>query len=67
MTDAELSPVELEPFEVFRTSSSTYTVRHYRTAKVHARFRSWRAADKRAAQLNKLHRWKLEHPRTLED
>lgn len=56
-----------EPFEVVRTSSSTYTVRDYRTARVYARFRSWRAADKRAAQLNAAQRWKLEHPHRLEE
>ena len=59
--------LELEPYEVFRTSLGGYTVRHVETARVYARTRSERYAIKRAAQLNAAHRWKLEHVRTLED
>lgn len=67
MTARELSPLELEPYEVFRTSLGGYTVRHIKTARVYARTSSAGYAIRRAAQLNAAHRWKLEHVRTLED
>ena len=67
MTARELSPLEVEPYEVHRTSLGGYTVRHIETARVYARTRSARYAIRRAAELNAAHQWKLEHVRILED
>lgn len=67
MTARELSPLELEPYEVLRTSLGGYTVRHIETARVYARTRSERYAIRRAAELNAAHQWKLEGVRVLED
>ena len=67
MTARELSPLELEPYEVHRTSLGGYTVRHVETARVYAQTSSAGYAIRRAAQLNAAHRWKLEHVHALED
>ena len=67
MTARELSPLELEPYEVHRTSLGRFTVRHIETARVYAETASPRYAIRRAAELNAAHRWKLEHVQTLED
>lgn len=67
VTARELSPLDLEPYEVFRTSLGGYTVRHIETARVYARTRSARYAMRRAAELNAAHQWKLEGVRVLED